>query len=252
MARVCLTLLAGLLVAGSARAEDADRSAIDEVLEQLKAKDVNERMAGIRAAGALQHPKLVAPLTKLLTDPNQGIRDLAVEALALRKTKVEKKKAALALMRRVNALKKKEQQPELLRVIDALHDLAQKATMKPLLSGLKTSMDQKVLEKRVMAAANVPDKQVIDELIQLAASGRRNNSIRGSALRALRYATGEKVRGGADEWRRWWKDNKKDFQPIVVADKRAQRRAESAAKEEKRQERRRNKRRKKEEKGDDN
>jgi len=198
-------------------------AAPDDLAARLGSDDSNTVIDACREAASSEDPALTTPLIRLLKNDNPAVRKAAVEALALRKPADERKKAAQALAQRIAPLAAKEEtKEECLAVLTALHDLAQPVAVKPLLDGIGPDDDRDIARARMHAAANAPSKEVIEELIRLGSAGRRGGAHwRSSAvLEALRYATQEKVEGGIEEWRHWWTENKKTFDPDLAANKR--------------------------------
>ncbi len=225
--------------------EEEGFSPRDSAVQKLASKEVNIRLEGAREAATVQEKEVTAALIKALTDKHQAVRELVAESLALRTGKTDRKKAAIAMGKRIPALtKKKESKPECLKLVEAMHDLADPAGLKPLLANIKTTSDQEISEARLQAAANIPSKKVIDELLKFLKAGKRANWRHGASQRALRYATQENVKGGVDGWLAWWRENEKTFNPIVAADKRlakANDRKEKQARKDKNRERRKRK-----------
>ena len=216
--------------------EDTEKAA--EIAKALASKDVDEKMAAAKTAAGNQSAKLTAPLAKLLKDKNLGVRLAAIEALRVRTADAEKKKAAKALSARIKPVEgKEESRAELAKIVAALHDLAQLVALEPLLD-MPLDVERDTAQARTRAAANIPSKKVIDELLKLGSSGgRKAKWRRGVATSALRYATMEQVRGGIDEWRRWWSDNKTKFNVDIAASLRAEKRFKDAEKKSKRKKR---------------
>ncbi|MHC4958399.1 MAG: HEAT repeat domain-containing protein [Planctomycetota bacterium] len=238
-----------LLLSAAAWADEAAKAAqakADELTKTMASKDAEERLSAVREAARNQHKSLVSPLTRLLKDKDVRIRYEAIAVLGLRLVPKDKKTAAKALNARLVPLSKKVQdQEELLKVVSALHDLAQPSSIKPLLD-MKADTDRDVAVARAKAVANVPSKEAIERLIQFGYKDRRGASrtVRTANL-ALTYATGEKVRGGIEGWRKWWSDNKASFDVEAAAEARLKSRMEKAAKDAKKEERKRRKRKKK-------
>lgn len=200
-------------------------AAPEDLPRRLAADDTDDVIAACREAATLQEASLTAPLIHLLKHDNPAVRKAAIEALQLRKPEEERKKAAPALAQRIAPLAEKEDgKEELLLVAAALHDLAQEAALKPLLDGITPDSDREITRARLHAAANVPSKEVIDELLQLGSQGRRGGAgwRQAAVIEALRYATQEKVQGGVEAWRAWWTENKKTYDAFLVASKRAE------------------------------
>ena len=216
-------------------AEDDPRAAAADIAKRLNAPEDDLRIEALREAATNQESSLVAPVAKLLKDDNPAVRAAAVEALVLRQTAADRRKAALALAARLKPLEKREEDAdELSKVVQALHDLAQEASMKALLD-MDFDEERALVRERLMAVANVPSKEAVDRILQAGSRGRRGQQgRRATAVAALRYATQEDVGGGIDEWRAWWNDNKATFDPVKAAEKRA---AARTAGDEKRRER---------------
>jgi hypothetical protein len=250
---LALTLLAAPLLAQEDEA--AARTAAAEISTRLASSSDDEKLVALREAAQCQHSALIAPLVKLLKHRNPAVRTATIEALGLRSVSADKKRASRALAARIKPLESKaeDKKQELLAVCQALHDLAQPNSLKPLLDKISIDADQDVARARLMAAANIPDKEVIERLITLADSGRRHAKWRqGICRQALTYATGQKIRGGVEQWRKWWRENKRDWDVVKAAEEREQQRTQRDEKERQREERRRKKeeRRRKKDAGD--
>lgn len=197
----------------------------DDLVRRFSAEDSNEVIAACREAATIQEAALTAPLVRLLKHDNPAVRKAAIEALQLRKPEEERKKAAHALAQRIAPLAEKEEgKEECLLVATALHDLAQEVALKPLLDGITPDSDREITRARLHAAANIPSKDVVDELLQLGSQGRRGGAgwRQAAVIEALRYATQEKIPGGIEAWRAWWTENKKAYDAFLVAAKRAE------------------------------
>lgn len=254
MPRTPALLLAFVLVAlttPAARAED--RVVLDSpeaVKRALGDRDAAVRLAAARAAATLQDHVLTSPLVKLLKDKEQPVREAAIEALAGRVEKREKKSAALGLAARIGPLEDDEQaRDELLLVIQALHDLAQEATIKTLVD-VGVNDDPEIVKARAMAVANVPCEEAIDRLLQLGSKGRRHVGWVGIARDALRYATGVQLKGDADVWRQWWRDAKDAFSFEAAAKRRAEEREAKRTKAQRAEEKRRRQEEKRRQRGE--
>jgi HEAT repeats len=225
--------------------EDGEAARAKEIAARLASDEADAVLAALRDAGECQEASLTSPLVRLLKDHNPAVRGAAVEALGLRKEPLERKRAAKALAARIAPLAKKkdEDKAELLKIVETLHDLAEPAALEPLLDDIGIDDDREVAIARMHAAANIPCREIIDDLLRLASAGRRGggNWRREAALKALRYATQEDVKGGVDEWRRWWSDNKATYSPDIAANKRADARLEEKSRQEKREARRKKK-----------
>ena len=248
-----IPLAALLLVPAAHGADDAElkerKEAAKRIATKLASKNDEEVFTGLHEAALNQDPVLTSPLTKLLKSKNPAVRYGAIETLATRALAAEQKKAARSLAARLKPLATKEDdREELLKVIQALHDLAQESTIKALLDS-KNDEDRDVRQARAMAVANVPTKEAIERLIQYGYKDRRGQGrTRDIAVKALRYATGEQLKGGIEVWRKWWSDNEKTFDPVAAADARKEKRVAQADKEAKREERKRKQREKRERK----
>ncbi|HEX5137175.1 MAG TPA: HEAT repeat domain-containing protein [Planctomycetota bacterium] len=199
-------------------------AAPEDLLGRLGSEDASVVIEACREAATSAEPALTAPLIKLLKSDNPAVRTAAVEALALRKPPEEKKKAAQALAQRVGPLAAGEEtKEECVLVANALHDLAQPVALKALLDGIGPDDDRDVAKARMRAAANIPSKDAIEELIHLGSAGRRGGAQWrvAAVIEALRYATQERVEGGIEAWRQWWTENRKTFDVDIAANKRA-------------------------------
>jgi len=208
------------------------------IAKKLASKNDEEVFTGLHEAALNQDPVLTTPLTKLLKNKNTALRYGAIETLGTRTLEAERRQAARSLAARLKPLAVKENdREELLKVIQALHDLAQESTIKALLDS-KNEEDRDVRQARAMAVANVPTKEAIDRLIQYGYKDKRGaGRTRDIAVKALRYATGEQLKGGIEVWRKWWSDNEKSFDPVAAADARKGKRTAEADKAAKRAER---------------
>ncbi|MHC4954204.1 MAG: HEAT repeat domain-containing protein [Planctomycetota bacterium] len=244
-----LFALSALLVAGEVDKKE-HREATKRIAKQLASKESEEVFAGLLEAARNHDPSLAAPLVKLLKHKNPSIRAGAIEALGRRQELASQKKAASALAARLKPLSEKESdREELLKAIQALHDLAQPVSIKALLD-TRADEDRDIVSARAMAVANVPSKEAIERLIQFGYKGRKSRS-RNVASAALRYATQQPVKGGIEQWRKWWSDNKKTFDVVDAAAKRDEKRAAEQAKKAKREERKKNKNKRKKKKKED-
>jgi HEAT repeat protein len=208
-------------------------AAAADLVDRLGAEDSNDVIAACREAAASEDPALTAPLVRLLKHDNSAVRRAAIEALGLRKPAEEKKRAAQALAQRIAPLvAQPAAKEECLTLLAALHDLAQPVALKPLLHAIEPDADQEVARARLRAAANIPRNEVIDELLQVGSAGRRGGAQWRvmAAIEALRYATQAKVKGGIDEWRHWWTENKATFDADLAANQRADARLREQAK----------------------
>jgi len=230
------TLLACVLLAAVAAAEDLPA--------RLASSDSDEVIAACREAAGSDDSALLAPLIRLLKHKNPAVRRAAIEALGLRKDADGQKRAAQALAQRIAPLAKDgEDKEECLAVTAALHDLAQPVALKALLDGIGWDDDQEIARARMRAAANIPTKDAVEELLHLASAGRRGGARwrTQAALEALRYATQQKVDGGVEGWRRWWSENERTYDPDAAANRRADARLKEQERETRRDERRKRK-----------
>lgn len=248
------TVLSIVLASSSSPASAEDPSApaedpVAEVLAGLKSDQDPERLAAAERALEIDDDAVTKPLVHLLTDERFEIRSAAARALGARSTEKGRKEAARALCARLPRLAKGDVEAGEARiVVDALHDLAQPSSVKPLLDDVEDSASEELFRARVMAVANVPHADAVDDLIQLLASRGRGrwSGLKRCVVEALRDATGENLGADPDAWRAWWKDARKSFD----FDAAARRRTESHEKEQEREERRRDRgSRKKERKG---
>jgi HEAT repeat protein len=208
------------------------------VLEGLARQDREARQAAAEGAAGLTHPALLPALLKAVKDEYRSVREPVFRALAARGPAEERRKAARALEARLKDLDKQpETKDELLVLVQALHDLAQPTSIEPLIEGIDATSEVDVATARLRAVANVPSKDAVERLIQYAARGRRGESYRGAALKALEYATNVRL-GSLDAWHRWWAENKRSFDPDAAARVRAEEREAAQAKAREREERR--------------
>lgn len=244
--RLALWAALALLVPSSAYAEDGEdredaaaAAATAATVKQLADRDRDEKLAGLAAAKDDQDSSLLRPLARLIKDRDDAVRLAAIEALGARTGPDARRRAAAALNPRVAALAgREEHKAELLAVCAALHDLAQESSLRPLLDGIDAKSDPEVVAARTRAAANIPSKEVIDRLIRLAASGRRGMRFRTNACKkALEYALQEKLDGGVERWRAWWREHESEYDAADLARRRAEARKVDAEKEQRRQER---------------
>ncbi len=243
MAHACslfLALVLAVVLAPVAGAEE--RVVLDSpaaVKKALRHRDAAVRLAAARAAAGFQDHLLTTPLIKLLEDKELPVREAAVEALAGREAKRDRKSAAVGLAARIAPLEKDESsKAELLLVVQALHDLAEESTIKALLD-VDVNDDREIVKARALAVANVPSAEAIERLLQLGSQGRRRTGWVAIARDALRYATGAQVKGGADAWRQWWRDAEADFSFEAAAKRRADKREAKRRKAERTEEARR-------------
>jgi HEAT repeat protein len=233
-------LLVGLAAVPPAAADDEAEipPEVEAALAGLASDERSMRESAAKSALALQHPALFAPLTKRLDDEHREVREAALRALAARERNDERAKAARAIETRLKKLDREPGSPEEAAVVvQALHDLAQPTSIKPLLDAIEPTTGVDVATARLMAVGNVPTKEAVEELIDHAARGRRAESHRGGAIKALQYATGVKL-ANLDAWHRWWSENKRTYDPLAAAAARQAARDETAAKEKEKAERR--------------
>jgi hypothetical protein len=243
---LALALVAGLVISAPAIAEDRpapDAAAevdIEDVVERLKSKESDQRLAAATEAEKIADDAVTKPLARLLTDDEFVVRAAAIRALATRTTDRGRKDAAKALGVRLGKIAKAAHgEGEQLLVIEALGKLAQPSSIKPLFDGITDETSEEVFGARMQAVAGIPDAEAIEELIKfLSARGRGKWAGRKrSVINALQTATGERFGGDPDEWRSWWKENRKTFDFEAAAE----RRQSDADKRAEREERKRNK-----------
>jgi len=236
--RAFLILLLGAAPLLAEEKAESETEAAKSILDQLASSEDQTVLNGLLEASGNQSKTLTSPVCKLLRHKNPAVRQSAIEVLGGRSDLGCQKKAASALIARVEPLAEKEEdKAECEKVLKALHDLAQPATIKPLLS-LKSTLPKEIREQAAMAVANVPTKEAVDRLIQYGYKDRRGSGrTRDIAVRALRYATQEQMKGGIEEWRKWWSDNEASFDPIAAADKRKAAASAAAEKRERRKNR---------------
>lgn len=211
----------------------------DLVAKMGDARFAVNRLDAATAAKDLQDAKLLPPLLKLLRDDHPDVRAAAIAALGTRSDPEQGKKAADALAERLKPLAKKpEHTGELIAACTALHDLAQPSTIDALLDDMAPGTDLDVVAARCMAVGNIPSPKAIEGLIDLMSKGHRDGSgLRGTAARALAYATGERAVNDPDHWRAWWKENAKSFDFGRAAAQRAEGRRKKDEAEERRNKR---------------
>lgn len=170
---------------------------------------------------------------------------MAVQALGAREEPAARKKASSALVSRLPRLAKPTADPaELLAAIEAIGQLQQVAAIKPLLDPIDGDMGIEEARARINAVAEIPAPESIERLIQFLAKGRRGGrkQQRDAAVKALRWATGERLGHDPDKWRAWWRENKKTFSFAALAEQREtaeQARRDKAARRKKAKEERR-------------
>ena len=207
-----------------------------KVLELLKSKDRNQRLAAAKDAASLQDDGLVAPLVGLLADPDPEVRRAGIAALGARESADSARKAANGMqahLRKIGRKEGSEAESEVIATADALGALAQPSSVEVLLSDIVVETAPDVVRARLMAVANVPAAEAIDGLIAfLGKRGRGANDLHGHhCIQALKWATGESRGVEVDVWRSWWKDAKKEFDFKAAAERRAKARAAQAGKE---------------------
>jgi len=230
MRAVVIVALLGVVVLGG---EDRELKAkAEELVKSMASKDVEERLAAVRAAARVHHRSLMGSLIRLIKDKDARVRMDAIAALGMRDDPKDKKSASKALYARLKPLDGKEEtRTELLGVIGALHDLAAPNSIRPLLDGITAKSDPAVVSARLMAVANIASKEAIERLIKFGDMGRRGwNRHKKSCWAALRYATGASVKGGVDQWRDWWRENKSSFDLEAAAERRTKQRVEQQEK----------------------
>ena len=236
-----IALLCPLFLSPAALADD-ERAALKtkatELAKRMASKDAEDRLSAVRESGPVYHRAIVAPLIKLLKDKDTRVRTEAITSLGLRDDPKNKKSAARALAGRLKPLEGNEKtREELKKIVQALHDLAQPTTIKALLD-MKADADPGVARARSMAVGNIPSKEAIERLIGHGDKGRKRKRGASSGItQALAYATQEKVKGGIEGWRKWWKENKATFDVDAAAEARANKRAKAKEKSEKRKDR---------------
>jgi len=248
--RIALAAIALSLFLHPATAEDRIeaelKASAKALVEQLASKEPGVREEALKAAATNQHALLTTPLIKLSKDKDFATRIAALNALGTREHASERKKAAKAVAARLGRLSAKpETRTELMQAIDALHNLAHPISIKPLLDNLSKETDRGIATARLMAVSNVCSAEAVEGLINFAAKGRRMNRLKDVTRKALKGATGANVAGGADEWRAWWKKNKRDFDFEAVRVAREEAAAKRKAKEDKKRERKEKRDRKK-------
>jgi len=251
MLRLLVTLsLAAIFAAPTMAAEDGKKKTAD-LVKKMKDRDATVRLAAVRDAAAHSSPELTSQFVRLVKDGDRLVRLAAVEALRGRSEEACKRKAAQALAARLPTLSAKSGYwDEYVLAISVLHDIAQPVSIDALLD-LDNDEEREAARARLMAVANVPKPEAVDELIKFLSKGRnkgRNNQ-RDLAHQALRYATGEKLGKDPDQWRSWWKKARKDFDFEAVAAEREEAREKERRKKEARAEKERRKRERAEGKG---
>lgn len=223
------------------------------LVARLRDADADVRVQAALEAVACPSPALLKPLLRLLTDPEQGVREAATKALGARVEEGDRKKAAAGLVPRLARLgRPQEDQAERLVVIDALAHLAQPVSIRPLLDGIGLETLPEEFEARLDAVARVPHAEAIERLIQFLARGHRGSFGRqvAAARNALQLATGVRLGDDPDRWRAWWRDNERTFSFEAIAAARAQAEAERQEREARRAEQREKRAKKDEERRD--
>jgi hypothetical protein len=224
-----------------------DEKAAD-LVAAMKSSSPEDRTKAALAAVDLQHPKLVSPLLRLLSDAELGVRESAMRALATRRDRKEKRRAASALNPRIARFSRKtSDQYELLLVIESLQALGQESSIKPLLDGIQWNDEPEVAHARITAVGYIPHPEAVERLIQFLDRGRKGDNFRGVARRALMFLTGTKHNRNPDQWRAWWRENKKTIDLVAIANAREAAEAERKAKAEEKKRKQEEARRRKEE-----
>ncbi|MHC4470120.1 MAG: HEAT repeat domain-containing protein [Planctomycetota bacterium] len=245
--RRLLLVLAGLLVAAPVTTAEEGPKAAD-LVKKMKDRDAAVRLAAVRDAAKRPDPGLTSQIVRLVKDGDALVRQAAIEALRGRTEDGCRKKAAQALAARLPILGEKPGYwDEYVLAISVLHDLARPESIEKLVD-MKVDEDRETVRSRLMAVANVPKPEAVDELIKFMSKGRGRGrkKQRDLAHQALRYATGENLGGDPDKWRSWWKKARGTFD----FEEAAARRAEQRERERKKKEQREEKERKRREKGE--
>lgn len=254
MRTICLLVVLSAVLAAPALAmpeEEPERTAKD-VVKDLKDRDRGVKILAITECAEFQDSAIATQLTGMLKDKDFEIRLAVIDALAMRESDADKKRAAAALAPRLAPLTGKLQDAEEYEaIIDALAKLAQTCSIKALMD-MKIEEDQTTAEARLMAVAEVPHKDAIEALIQFGSKGRNrgSNNQRQLTMKALRHATGQKFNQDMDKWREWWKENRDTFDFKMMKDQRDADTAEAAerkARQEEKRRKREEKRKKREE-----
>jgi HEAT repeat protein len=226
-------------LAGDAAKNDAAKADTSkQIAKQLSDKNDQQVLGALLEASGNQSKTLTSPLIKLLKNKNAAIRESAIACLGGRTEASSKKRAAISLASRLKPLgDKSTTKPEMLLVVQALHDLAQPTTIKALLDS-PNSEERDVRQARAMAVANVPSKEAIERLIQYGYKDRRGEArTRDIATKALKYATQDTGKRGIEGWRKWWKENEREFDVVGAAEKRTEAREKKAAQAKRKEER---------------
>jgi hypothetical protein len=196
------------------------------VAKDLASEDPAVRAAAAREAKAHPGAKLTGLLLDALDDDAEEVREAALASLASRTEKADRKRAAAALAKRLADLAAEPVEREArLALVRALHDLAH-ATSIPTLLDVPHDLEREELRARLLAVANVAEAVAVDELIDYGASGRRRVVELDLVRQAIRYATGETVRGDIDQIRAWWRERREAFDFEAAARRRAEEKAE--------------------------
>ena len=235
--------------AGAAEREERvpDAGDVAEALvERLRSDDARVRYEALQAAFQNQHPSLTGPLIKALRDDYPENRKRAAQALARRTDSKTKKRAAIALVKRLPTLSgKEERSEELVVVTEALGDLGQKTSVKPLLKGLDPKTPRAEAVARLKAVAQIPHAEAIEGLMQYGSKGRRGNTHGKLVIAALQHATGQKFGKDPDAWRTWWRENKATFDFEAAAREREAQQAREQEKADKKNRRKKDGKRRK-------
>jgi len=240
-------LVLGLVSLPAVWAEDGpgepdEKARAAALIAAMKSKDPDARAEAAEKAAGNQHASLTSALVRLLADRELGVRHMAMQALGTREVRAARKKAAGALTPKLKRLgNHPADRDELMRVIDTLRLLQQPSSIRPLLDGIDGDMELDEVKARLNAVAGVPDAEAIERLIQFLAKGRRGGlkPQRTAAVKALQWATGQRLGHDPDKWRAWWREYGKDFSFEALADER-----EEAARKKKEKEDARKKRKK--------
>jgi hypothetical protein len=205
--------------AGEAPAGDAPATA-DEVAADLRAADAAVRAAACDAAVRVPGDIVLKALVRCLEDVTIEVRQGAIRALGARTVPAEARKASSGLLARL--ARKGVPEDERLRLLRALHDLARPEAVRPLLAAIDRDMPDDEVAARLLAVANVPTDEAIERLVQFLDRGHRAESRadRDAAMRALRYATGQRFGREADAWRAWWREVENGYDHAAAAARR--------------------------------
>ncbi len=220
MNRIVAAMLLCLLAAPALAEGETAR----DLVKRMKDSDPSVRLSAVAEAEEVPDASITNQLVVLLADKDAVVRTAAIEALRVRPTAEERKKAAAGLAVRLKPLSAKlADEEEYLLAISALHDLAEPCAIKALLDIEPTEERDSALQ-RMMAVANIPRPEAVEALIAFLAKGvNRHTGQREYAARALRYATGKDFGGrDPDVWRSWWNDAKASFDFEAAAARRAE------------------------------